>query len=33
VAEAEALADGMEQKSREFMAGGGEIYIPIKPAA
>jgi phosphomethylpyrimidine synthase len=29
VAEAQALAEGMEQKSREFMAGGGEIYIPI----
>jgi phosphomethylpyrimidine synthase len=29
VAEAEALAEGMEQKSKEFMAGGGEMYIPI----
>jgi phosphomethylpyrimidine synthase len=33
VAEAEAMAEGMEEKSREFMAGGGEIYIPIRPAA
>jgi len=33
VAEAEAMAEGMAQKSREFMAGGGEIYIPIQPAS
>jgi phosphomethylpyrimidine synthase len=30
VAEAEAMAEGMAQKSKEFMAGGGEIYIPIR---
>lgn len=33
VAEAEAMAEGMEEKSKEFMAGGGEIYIPIRPVA
>jgi phosphomethylpyrimidine synthase len=29
VAEQEALAQGMAEKSAEFKAGGGEIYIPI----
>jgi phosphomethylpyrimidine synthase len=29
VAEAAAVAAGMEEKSKEFMAGGGEMYIPI----
>lgn len=30
VAEAAAVAAGMEEKSKEFMAGGGEMYIPIR---
>ncbi|RTQ32147.1 phosphomethylpyrimidine synthase ThiC [Variovorax gossypii] len=30
VAEAAVLAEGMEEKSKEFMAGGGEMYIPIR---
>ncbi len=33
VAEAAAMAEGMEEKSKEFMAGGGEMYIPIRPIA
>ena len=33
VAEAEAMAAGMAEKSKEFMAGGGEIYIPIRSAS
>ncbi|MDP9606733.1 UNVERIFIED_ORG: phosphomethylpyrimidine synthase [Variovorax paradoxus] len=30
VAETAAVAEGMEEKSKEFMAGGGEMYIPIR---
>ena len=30
VSEAEALAAGMNEKSQEFAAAGGEFYIPIK---
>ncbi|WP_418129741.1 phosphomethylpyrimidine synthase ThiC [Variovorax sp. 375MFSha3.1] len=30
VAEDQAMSEGMEEKSKEFMAGGGEMYIPIK---
>lgn len=30
VAEDQAMSQGMEEKSKEFMAGGGEMYIPIK---
>jgi phosphomethylpyrimidine synthase len=30
VAEAEAASAGMAEKSREFVAGGGEMYIPIR---
>lgn len=30
VAEGEALAQGMAQKSAEFRAAGGELYIPIR---
>ncbi|MGJ7546404.1 phosphomethylpyrimidine synthase ThiC [Variovorax sp. LT1R16] len=30
VAEAQALSEGMLEKSEEFAAGGGEIYIPIR---
>ena len=33
VGEDDALAQGMEAKSSEFRAGGGEIYIPIHPVA
>ena len=33
VSEAEALAQGMAQKSQEFKAVGGEFYVPIQPAA
>ena len=33
VDEGDALAQGMEAKSNEFRAGGGEIYIPIHPVA
>ena len=33
VEEGAALAQGMEAKSSEFRAGGGEIYIPIHPVA
>jgi phosphomethylpyrimidine synthase len=33
VAEAAAMAEGMQEKSKEFMAGGGEMYIPIRPIA
>jgi len=29
----QALQRGMAEKSAEFKAGGGEIYIPIKPSA
>ncbi len=29
----DALAHGMEQKSAEFRAGGGALYVPIKPDA
>ncbi|WP_295371977.1 phosphomethylpyrimidine synthase ThiC [uncultured Pseudacidovorax sp.] len=28
----EYAAQGMDQKSREFREGGGEFYVPIKPA-
>jgi phosphomethylpyrimidine synthase len=31
VAEAEALAAGMETKAEEFQRGGGNLYVPIKP--
>ncbi|GMV28552.1 MAG: phosphomethylpyrimidine synthase [Rhodanobacteraceae bacterium] len=31
VAEAEALAQGMQTKAAEFQKGGGELYIPLKP--
>ena len=31
VAEAEALAQGMQSKAAEFQQGGGELYIPLKP--
>ena len=31
VAEADALAQGMESKAAEFQRGGGELYIPLKP--
>ena len=31
VAEAEALAAGMETKAEEFQRGGGSLYVPIKP--
>ncbi len=31
VGEGDALVQGMEAKSNEFRAGGGEIYIPIHP--
>ncbi|MDN6885504.1 phosphomethylpyrimidine synthase ThiC [Variovorax sp. CAN2819] len=30
VAEDQAMSEGMEEKSKEFMAGGGEMYVPIK---
>lgn len=30
VAEALAVEKGMEEKSKEFVAGGGEMYIPIR---
>jgi phosphomethylpyrimidine synthase len=30
VAEADALAQGMAEKSAEFKASGAEIYIPIR---
>lgn len=30
VAEAEAVSAGMAEKSQEFAAGGGEMYIPIR---
>ncbi|WP_395352682.1 phosphomethylpyrimidine synthase ThiC [Variovorax sp. UC122_21] len=30
VAEALAVETGMEEKSKEFVAGGGEMYIPIR---
>ena len=30
VAETQALEAGMAEKSAEFKAGGGEIYIPIR---
>ena len=33
VEEGAALTQGMEAKSSEFRAGGGEIYIPIHPVA
>ncbi|MEK9802932.1 MAG: phosphomethylpyrimidine synthase ThiC [Curvibacter sp.] len=33
LAEAQALDTGMAQKSEEFRRAGGEIYIPIAPAA
>ncbi|VTU35896.1 phosphomethylpyrimidine synthase ThiC [Variovorax sp. RA8] len=33
LAEQEAVVDGMAGKSAEFKAAGGEMYIPIKPAA
>jgi phosphomethylpyrimidine synthase len=29
----EFAAQGMAGKSAEFKAAGGEIYIPVKPAA
>jgi phosphomethylpyrimidine synthase len=31
VAEAEALAQGMQTKAAEFQKSGGELYIPLKP--
>ena len=31
VAEAEALAAGMETKAEEFQRGGGSLYVPIQP--
>ncbi len=31
VAEADALAQGMQTKAAEFQRGGGELYIPLKP--
>ncbi len=31
LAEADALARGMETKAVEFQRGGGELYIPLKP--
>ena len=33
VAEAEALAQGMEAKAAEFQQGGGQLYIPLTPVA
>jgi phosphomethylpyrimidine synthase len=33
LAEEEAVVDGMAGKSAEFKAAGGEMYIPIQPAA
>jgi phosphomethylpyrimidine synthase len=33
IADGEALDAGMAEKSAQFKAGGGEIYIPIAPAA
>jgi phosphomethylpyrimidine synthase len=30
VAETEAMAAGMAEKSQEFAAAGGEMYIPIR---
>ena len=32
LSEAEALKAGMDEKSKEFQAKGGEFYVPIKPA-
>lgn len=32
VAEADALAQGMQTKAVEFQKNGGELYIPLKPA-
>jgi len=32
VAEDQALAQGMAEKSRQFKAAGGDLYIPIQPA-
>jgi phosphomethylpyrimidine synthase len=31
--EGDALTQGMAGKSAEFRAAGGELYVPIKPAA
>ena len=31
LAEAQALAAGMETKAEEFQKGGGSLYVPIKP--
>ena len=33
VAEADAPALGMQDKAAEFQRGGGQLYIPVKPAA
>jgi phosphomethylpyrimidine synthase len=33
MAEGDALSQGMAGKSAEFRAAGGELYVPIKPAA
>ena len=32
VSEQEALQVGMDEKSKEFAAKGGEFYVPIEPA-
>ncbi len=31
LSEAEALKAGMDEKSKEFQAKGGEFYVPIQP--
>jgi phosphomethylpyrimidine synthase len=33
VAEAEALAQGMQTKAAEFQQRGGQFYIPVTPVA
>ena len=30
LSEADALQAGMAEKSRQFQAGGGQVYIPIQ---
>jgi phosphomethylpyrimidine synthase len=32
MAQDDALAVGMAEKSAQFKAGGGELYVPIVPA-
>ena len=32
LSEAEALQRGMDEKSKEFAAKGGEVYVPIQKA-